>query len=154
MHQERRVNVRAIIYKNGQILAVKHKSSDGTESSYYAVPGGGVDPMEALEPALQREIYEETGVRASVGRLLFIQQFASEREGYGEELEFFFEVTNANDFDAIDLSSTSHGNIELAVCEFIDAGKENVLPRFLQHIDIGSYITTPQPTLVIDNFNE
>jgi 8-oxo-dGTP pyrophosphatase MutT (NUDIX family) len=154
MQQERRVNVRAIIYRNGHILAVKHKESDGSASSYYAVPGGGVDPMESLEDALRREIMEETGIEASVGRLLFIQQFASARKGFSEELEFFYEVTNMDDFDSIDLASTSHGHHEIAVCEFVDPSKAQILPRFLQKIDVGSYIASPQPTLVIDNFNE
>ena len=38
----RRINVRAIIYKDGKLLAVKHKHGDNI-SHYYAVPGGGLD---------------------------------------------------------------------------------------------------------------
>ena len=43
----RRINVRAIIYKDGKLLAVKHKHGDNI-SHYYAVPGGGLDPQESL----------------------------------------------------------------------------------------------------------
>ena len=48
----RRVNVRAIIWKDGKLLAVKHKTSPGEESPYWAVPGGGLDPMESIEDGL------------------------------------------------------------------------------------------------------
>ncbi len=153
MEHKRRINVRAIIFRDGQLLAVIHKSTT-SGNTFYFTPGGGLDPHESLADGLTREILEETGVKAQVGRLLFIQQFASEREGYSEELELFFEVSNVNDFDSIDLEQTTHGNEELSVCEFVDPSSVVILPKFLQSIDIASYIETPQPPLIIDNFNE
>ena len=84
LYTGRRINVRAIIYKNGKILAVKHRRGDEV-SPYYAVPGGGLDPHESLIECLIRELREETGVTAQPGRLLFIQQFPSSRAGYQEE---------------------------------------------------------------------
>lgn len=152
--QRRRINVRAIIYKDGKILAVKHKTKDGNEASYYCIPGGGLDPLESLIDGVKREVMEETGVEATVGRLLFIQQFASERIGYGEELELFFEVTNADDFEHVDIQATSHGKDELALCEFVDPTTVVLLPKFLSSIDIGSYINGEQPTFIVDNFSE
>ena len=56
MEGKRRVNVRGIIWREGKILAVKHKDPDGTESSYWAVPGGGLDLLEWVEDGVQREI--------------------------------------------------------------------------------------------------
>lgn len=149
----RRVNVRAIIRKDGKLLAVKHRSDERGEATYYAVPGGGLDPHESLVAGVKRELREELGVEAEVGRLLFIQQFPSERGGYDEELEFFFEVTNVYDFLNIDISNTSHGH-ELAVCEFIDPAKETLYPVFLQSVDFASYLSRAAPTLVVDNLDE
>ena len=150
---KRRINVRAIIYRDGKILAVKHKHGDEI-SFYYAAPGGGLDPHESLTDGLIRELREETGIDAEVGKLLFIQQFPSSRAGYEEELEFFFEVKNVDDFAKIDLSQTSHGELEIAVCEFVDPRAVTLYPEFLQSVDIEKYIANDQPTLAIDNLHE
>lgn len=149
----RRINVRAIIYKDGKLLAVKHKHGDNI-SHYYAVPGGGLDPQESLIDGLARELREETGIDAVIGNLLFIQQFPSARAGYAEELEFFFTVKNPDDFININLETTSHGAEELAVCEFVDPASVTLYPEFLQSIDIVGYANNDRPTLVIDNLHE
>lgn len=149
----RRMNVRAIIYKDGKLLAVKHKHGEDI-SHYYAVPGGGLDPQESLVDGLARELREETGVNAVIGNLLFIQQFPSARAGYAEELEFFFTVKNPDDFTNIDLETTSHGAEELAVCEFVDPASVTLYPEFLQSIDLVGYANNDRPTLVIDNLHE
>ena len=149
----RRVNVRAIIYKNGKLLAVKHKHGEDI-SHYYAVPGGGLDPHESLVDGLARELREETGINAVIGNLLFIQQFPSAHAGYAEELEFFFTVKNPDNFTNIDLETTSHGAEELAVCEFVDPASVTLYPEFLQSIDLVDYINNDRPALVIDNLHE
>ena len=143
----RRINVRAIIYKDGKLLAVKHKHGEDI-SHYYAVPGGGLDPQESLVDGLARELREETGINAVIGNLLFIQQFPSARAGYAEELEFFFTVKNPDDFININLETTSHGAEELAVCEFVDPASVTLYPEFLQSIDIVGYANNDRPTLV------
>ena len=109
LYTGRRINVRAIIYREGKILAVKHRRGDQA-APYYAVPGGGLDPRESLTECLIRELREETGVTAKPGKLLFIQQFPSSRAGYEEELEFFFAVDNPNDFNDINISQTTFAN--------------------------------------------
>ncbi len=152
---KRRIGVRAIIYKDGQILAVKHKSrKDGQPKDFWAIPGGGLDPGESLEDGLRREVMEELGVEVVPGRLLFIQQFTSTREDRDEELEFFFLVENSDDFAQVDFTASSHGLDELALCEFIDPTKERVLPSFISTIDLGGYVETIQPVLVTNQFGE
>ena len=91
---------------------------------------------------------------AKPGKLLFIQQFPSSRASYEEELEFFFAVDNPDDFTDIDISQTTHGAQELAVCEYIDSSQCVLYPEFLQHTDIAQYINSNQSVLVVDNFNE
>ena len=149
----RRINVRAIICKDGKLLAVKHKHGEDI-SHYYAVPGGGLNPQESLVDGLARELREETGVNAVIGNLLFIQHFPSARAGYAEELEFFFAVKNPDDFININLETTSHGAEELAVCEFVDPASVTLYPEFLQSIDLVGYANNDRPTLVIDNLHE
>lgn len=142
---KRRVNVRALIYKDDKILAVKHKSKTGKEPSYWAVPGGGLDPFESLEAGVAREVHEELGIEAQVGRILFVQQFKSTRATRDEELEFIFMVENTDDFTEIDLSKSTHGEAEIARCEFINPKTENVLPRLLSELDLKSYIEQVRP---------
>lgn len=147
---KRRVGVRAIIFKDGKILAVKHKRKDGTPADFWAIPGGGIDPGESLETCLRREVQEELGIEAKPGRLLFVQQFKSTRKDRDEELEFFFLAENPDDFAAVDFSKTTHGASELAECEFIDPSNEVVLPEFIGKIDLQKYVTEPQPVLIAD----
>ena len=97
-----------------------------------------------------RELIEETAIPASVGKLLFVQQFASQRHGRSEELEFFFHIENADDFIDIDLARTSHGTEEISRIDLIDPRKEQILPQFLSTIDIASYIETNQPVYFFD----
>lgn len=138
--EKRRINVRAIVWRDGKILAVKHRKEDGSESSYWAVPGGGLDPLEDLRSGVRRELIEETGVEATVGDLLFMQQFHSEREGTDEELEFFFHIEDTPEFDAVDLEKTSHGFHELARIEFVDPTQVTILPERLSTLDIAGLI--------------
>ena len=142
---QRRINVRGIIWRDGKLLAVKHKDDNGKESAHWAVNGGGLDPMETLEDGVRREIKEELGIDVKVGNLLFIQQFLSKRDGYHEELEFFFHIEDTPLFDTINLDATTHGAIELSRAQFIDPKKELLLPKFLSELDIDAVIAGSQP---------
>lgn len=151
----RRIGVRGIIWHEGKLLAVKHNRSGGGVAHYYAIPGGGLDSTEGIVEGLARELFEETGVQATIGRLLFMQQFKSQRKDCDEELEFFYHIENSEDFLTIDLSTTSHGAQEIAVCEFVDPkAVELLLPAFLQQIDITSYIETVQAVLLVNLLDE
>ncbi len=149
--QTRRVTVRGIIVKNGQLFAQKLKTEDGGSADYWCIPGGGVDPNESILAALHREMIEETGVTPEVGRLLYIQQYANSDR---EFLEFFFHVKNADDYETIDLAATSHGEAEVAECGFVDPARENILPEFLQRRDIAVDLASVTPVEIVDNLNE
>lgn len=138
---DRRITTRGIIYKNGKIFAQKLKRGEGT-TDYWCTPGGGLDPSESLHDGLVREMIEETGIAPEIGKLLYVQQY---REENGREyLEFFYHVTNVDDYETIDLANTSHGEIEVAEYGFIDPTTENILPEFLQTADIAKDIEAGQ----------
>lgn len=145
---KRRVNVRAVIWREGKLLAAKQKDSNGGTTKYWCIPGGGLDPGESLQDGVAREVMEETGITAKVGKLLFIQQFSSRREGYDEELEFFFHIENPEDFEQIDLANTSHGLAEIERIEFIDPSQEYILPALLSEFPLAEYITTDKPVYI------
>lgn len=142
--QERRVNVRGIIYKNGTLFAQQLKVNAGPDQ-FWCTPGGGLDPNESLSDGLYREMIEETGIAPKIGRLLFIQQF---NDGKREQLEFFFHIENADDYTNVDFSKASHGDIEIAANTFIDPKIEKLLPTFLKELDIQEYISSKLPIYV------
>lgn len=149
----RRVNVRAIIWRDGKILAVKHRKDDGSEQPYWATPGGGVDDMEGLSDAVTRELKEELGINAVAGKLLFMQQYRSGRDGFDEEMEFFFLVNDSQLFDDINLAASSHGLEEISRVAFIDPKNEDIMPAFLGTINFDEYITGDKPIYIANNLD-
>lgn len=127
---ERRVAVRAIIIHDGKFLAVKLKSYTGAlQGNYWCTIGGTVEAGEALLPALEREVFEETGVKPIIGKLLYVQQF---NDDVKEHLEFFFLIKNGEDFLTLDISNSSHGAKEIKEIAFVNPDKEHILPAFLK----------------------
>jgi len=144
----RRIAVRGIIFKDGKLLCQQLKrGKDGQKRDYWCTPGGGLDPIEGLIDGLRREMIEETGVMPDIGSLLFIQQLV---DGDEEHLEFFFHIKNAHDYTAVDLAKTTHGELEIENMNFVDPAKENVLPAFLQTIDIDDAIKNQKPVEIIN----
>ena len=99
---------------------------------------------ESLLDGLRREMIEETGVEPEIGKLLFIQQFAESGEqsahGSNEQLEFFFLITNWQDYQHINLEQTSHGVEEVAECGFVDPKTTRILPSYLTEIDLDQLV--------------
>jgi len=129
----RRIAVRGIIYKNGKLFCVRQRRSDGTINDFWSTPGGGLESNEGVREGLRREIIEETGIVPDIGNLLFIQQF---EDDHVEQLEFFFHIKNADNFETIDLTATSHGILEIERFEFIDPKTETILPAFLGEVEL------------------
>lgn len=145
--ETRRVTVRGIIFKDGKLLCQRlTPGADGKARTYWCTPGGGLDIGESLTAGLHREMIEETGIAPKIGKLLFMQQFSE--DGKEEEMDFFFHIENPQDYHTIDLASTTHGELEVEHVEFIDPHTNNVLPAFLQTIDIQHYIDTTEPVMI------
>jgi 8-oxo-dGTP diphosphatase len=62
--------VAALILRDSKIL-VCQRHRDDTHSLQWEFPGGKVEPGEAPQEALARELREELGVEATIGRELF-----------------------------------------------------------------------------------
>ncbi|QQG50798.1 MAG: NUDIX domain-containing protein [Candidatus Saccharibacteria bacterium] len=145
--QVRRVATRGIIFKDGKMLCQQLKAGDdNSKRDYWCTPGGGLDIGESIKDGLYREMIEETGIAPKIGKLLFIQQFSE--DGVKEQMEFFFHIENAEDYEVIDLSATTHGELEIEHVEFVDPTKHNVLPAFLQSMDIQAHIDSGDPVHV------
>ena len=137
----RRVNVRGIIVSDqGEIFCQRLTARNSDGRNFWCTPGGGLEMGESLLDGLRREMIEETGVKPEIGKLLFIQQFAElgEQSAHGpnEQLEFFFLITNWQDYQQINLEQTSHGVEEVAECGFVDPKTTRILPSYLTEVDL------------------
>lgn len=143
----RRVAVRGIFIVENKLLCIKLKPYRGAIiGDYWCVIGGGIDEGEALIPALQREIIEETACTPVIGNLLYIQQFTNNNT---EHLEFFFNILNAQDYRSIDLSKTTHGHKEIDVIDYIDPKVHDVRPKFLTEVNL-SDVSEKSPTKIFN----
>jgi 8-oxo-dGTP pyrophosphatase MutT (NUDIX family) len=77
--------VMALNAKN-EVLLVTHNPA-----AFWYTPGGHTDPGESLEDCARRELFEETGLSAEVGRLIFVEE-GIDPELDEHKIEFYFLV--------------------------------------------------------------
>jgi 8-oxo-dGTP diphosphatase len=115
------IKCRAIILLEDKMLVVRHS----LHRNFYALPGGHLEEKENPKECIEREIFEEFGVKAEIGRLLYINQFDETDKSF---LEFFFEVTNGLDF--IDLDEDKIDKKEIVEVLWVDKDNSmNILPK-------------------------
>ena len=69
MSRQIRTSAKAVIIRNGKLLAIK--LNDGKEE-WYILPGGGQESEETLPQTVEREVKEETGLEVKCKDLLFV----------------------------------------------------------------------------------
>lgn len=149
----RRIAVRAIVLDGNRLLCVKLKQYNelsGTMGDHWCLPGGTLEEGEALIPALEREMIEETGIKPVIGELLYIQQFAEPSKDK-EHLEFFFHVLNAREYRAVDLIQTTHGVEEIEAIEFVNPKDTKILPAFLTTEPLVGHANSRSPVKIFNN---
>ncbi len=97
------IKARGVIMHEGKIFLCKLAIGD---ASFYCLPGGTLEMNETLETGLSRELFEELGVEAKVGPLVYTQQIIRENKS---TFDYWYWIENASDFLDIDLSKASHG---------------------------------------------
>lgn len=119
------VRTRGIIIHEGKLLGVKHPH----DTSFCALPGGHVEWKEDIKECLSREMVEELGVLPEIGRLLYINNFMD--GDIRQSVEFFFEITNGQDYLNIEHIKTTHAHEIAEVCWLEPSGTIPLLPKAL-----------------------
>ena len=79
---------RAVVIRDRRILAARQRAK-----RWYFLPGGHVEPGEAVEPALTRELREELALPATVTGFVGVVEHAYTEDGsHHHELNVIFEV--------------------------------------------------------------
>ena len=118
-----KIRCRAVIMHEGKLLVVRHAHAN----EWYALPGGHLDYGEDPQECIKRELEEELGVEAEIGRLLYVYTFIDKEQR--QSVEFFFEIKNGDAFTSLDGNNSSHA-FEIAETAWIAPETEvRILPE-------------------------
>ncbi|MEU8543043.1 NUDIX domain-containing protein [Streptomyces sp. NPDC048717] len=67
-----RTSAKAVVVHDGRVLL--QRANWGGEDCYF-LPGGGQNPGEPLDATARREVHEETGLRVTVEKLLWVREY-------------------------------------------------------------------------------
>lgn len=115
------VGVGAVVFNDGRLLVIKDRYSAG-----YKLPGGHIDKNESIKNALQREVFEETGINIEFESILNLGHF---RNGQFGESNLYI-VCTANAFTK---EITINDSSEIIEARWID------LTDFLNSDDVNTY---------------
>lgn len=117
----------ALILRDGRLLVAKHDDYD----CFYTI-GGGIKLGETSEEAVMREVFEETGARLTVERLIFVQErfFALNRKNY-HEVTFFY-LMDGRTLSVADGQCTDQQEEHLYWLPVTDLSQVKLVPAFLR----------------------
>jgi ADP-ribose pyrophosphatase YjhB (NUDIX family) len=122
-----KVDVRAVVFRDGQILLVRERSV-----GRWSLPGGWADVGESLREVAARETLEETGYRVHPSKLLAVLDKA--RHGHPPSLDYVYKV-----FVGCQLQGgTARTSLETDAVGFFD---EDSLPELETHRVTSAQIT-------------
>jgi 8-oxo-dGTP diphosphatase len=123
------VATKAFIVYNGKVLLLRESTryTDGSNAGRFDVVGGRIQPGQRFDESLLREIKEETGLYAKVGRPFFVNEWRPVVKGQQWQIVgTFFEC-----FVDSDKVTLSEDHDEYAWIDPIDFKKYNLIPNLV-----------------------
>lgn len=133
--------VTGILVKNGdgKLLLVKKPDGVGPYAGTYLTPGGGVETGEAIDDAVLRELYEETGVKANnLKRVIFDDAITENWQGVKTH---YIMLLYTGDYVSGDLKPTQGDDDNLEIINWFNLGEVKrlllspPLIKLLHHLD-------------------
>ena len=91
-----RVSAKALVIRDGCILAIKLRDQDG---EFYIMPGGGQKAGELLPAAVEREVAEETGIAVKARDAVFVIEGAEGEPQHRVDIVFLCDYIGHIDAD-------------------------------------------------------
>ena len=90
-----RIATKAVIVNSkGQLLIIREASTyeEGTNIGRYHMPGGRLNPGEAFQDGLKREVDEETGLKIEIGKPIYVGEWRPVIKGVQNQIIAIFFV--------------------------------------------------------------
>lgn len=126
-----RIAVRGLIAYQGQYLLLERAKPARGELGFWELPGGGLDFGESPQGALMREIWEETGLHAAVGKPLSVWHYMRGNDVEIIGMTFLCSVQS----DQVVLSDEHH---TFAWLNFSEIKTKKVFPELLNELKVMS----------------
>ena len=124
---------RALIRQDNHILLLRKDGYE--EGERFALPGGGQDPGETLEQALNRECVEEIGTRVAIHDLVYVADYFKPRDTTPRStrhlVEFLFTCTVPDDYAPVNGQHPDKHQVEVVWARLDELGKLPLYPRSL-----------------------
>lgn len=114
----RRVSAYGVLLKDNEVLVIK------THSDNWELPGGTPELGETLQQGMKRELQEEVGIDAEIGRMFYVREsFYHTPSGKNyHSLQFYFMITTqqspvlaeAKEFNFLPIMSLTKDNTNLS----------------------------------------
>ncbi len=101
-----RTAARAVILRDGDILAVRIRTDEG---EFLVLPGGGQNHGETLEATVAREVLEELGLRVTPKALLYVREYVGKNHGMHRIHGHFHQVEAVFHCECTDFSPIGEG---------------------------------------------
>jgi len=127
-----RIVARAVVYdsKSERILLVKNRGQD-----FWYPPGGGWEyEKENIAECAVREVFEETGLKVQIKKLLYVQEFHDALDSISFEIFWLAEPITETTLDVAHVDADADGKVE-TVKWFSkgESGEVKVFPKRLQN---------------------
>ena len=120
MNRQVRTSAKALVIRDGRMLALRMRDSDG---EFFIMPGGGQQAGEVLPEAVAREVPEETGITVAVKDIAFVIE--------GSQGEVFHRVDIVFRCELLDSGrAVSHPDSQQIGYEWLPVAELNRTPLF------------------------